>query len=474
MTCDKMVEPLTAVRSSLRLTLALVAAAAALSIGAPARAEEKVLTLDQAIASSMRLNPQIVGARESLAASSSKVLEARSGYLPSATAVLAYKRTTLNSPASPVSGSGNLASITDPTARALAAQLAQQTTASRDSSDNYNNYTASVAVNQTIYDFGRTGGSYDASKAGVESAAADLRSARDAVYLSAVQGFFNVLAMQESLAVANETKKQMEKHLDLAQTQLAAGVRTRIDVTRAQSDLSSASLTVIKAINALAVARANLNNVMGTPDQGDYRVERPAAAAVPAVGSVDEAVKEALKRRPEYQSLREKVRALEGTLVAVKSAYYPALAANGTLTYNGYELGGKVYNWALGATAPWNFFSGLNTQSTVQETEAAIRALQANLANLELGIRLEIESAVYSYREARETMPPSQALLASARETLELSDARYAAGTGNIVEVTDSQALYVQARANLIEAEFNLEVARVKLLKAIEQVPITD
>ena len=455
-----------------RHALALAALCALAALPAPAVAQEKVLTLDQAIQAALRNNPQIVSARETVSATTSKVAEAKAGYLPSASAILAYKRMTMNSAAIPTLGSTSVPANMSPQTLALLEQISAMSTAEKQTFDSANSFSASLSVNQTIYDFGRTGGAYEASKAVVTAADADLKTARDAVYLSVVQSFFGVLAMQETVAVAAETRKQMEKHLELAQAQVANGVRTKIDVTRAQSDLASANLSVIKAANALAVARVNLNNAMGTPEAGDYRVERPPAAGAPAYASAEEATREAIARRPEFRSLQEKIRSLEASLVAVRSGYYPVIAANGGLTYSGYDLGGMVYNWQIGASATWNFFSGFYTQNTVQEVEATVRSLQAAVHSLELGIRLEIESAMLAYREARESMTPAQALVNAARETLELGEARYAAGAGSIVEVTDAQSIYTQARAGLIQAELNLETARARLLKAVGQIAV--
>ncbi|MBI5527652.1 MAG: TolC family protein [Deltaproteobacteria bacterium] len=439
--------------------LCVCPAMAAIAAGA-----ERVLTLDEAVSTALTANPQIASARDTRSAATFKVQQARAGYLPSVAAVVGYKRATANSPAPPyISSSGA-------SAAASASSSLSSLVVGREETTSYDNWSASVSLNQTIYDFGRTGGAHDAAAASEQAAAADIRSVEEHVAFSVIQAYFGVLAAQESVKAARETRRQMEKHLELAHAQVAAGVRTRIDVARAQSDVASANLAVLRAENALKNGRLSLESIMGSRTRGDYTVERPAAAAAPAIGDVEQAVKEALERRPEHRSLVEKVRSLEAALRAVRSGYYPSIAANGNLGYSGYELDGMVYNWVLGATATWNFFNGFATQNAAEETRANISAAQSAIRTLEIALRQEIESANLALGEARERMTPAQALLASAKETLELAEARYAAGAGNIVEISDAQAVYTQARYGLIQTEFDIEVARARLLKAVGRV----
>jgi outer membrane protein len=206
---------------------------------------------------------------------------------------------------------------------------------------------------------------------------------------------------------------------------------------------------------------------MGVAGETTYRCQAPPPAPEIAIPDVDAAVRDAIARRPERASLVQKVKAAEGTRTVAMSGWYPTIGANAGLAYTGYKVDDMVYNWNLGATVTWNFFSGLYTRAAVREAEANLAALRASLASLDLSIRSEVESAAIAYREARERIAPARALLASAAETLELAEGRYAAGAGNIVEVTDATAVKTQADVGLIQAQYDIESARVRLLKVL-------
>jgi len=426
-----------------------------------ASAEERLLTLKEAVSTAIANNPQITASKEIKSSSEFGVLMARSGFLPQMAATLSYSRLTLNQadiPFAYVSATGGT-------------PLGQGLGQSDISSASYNNFVAQVSLNQLIWDFGKTSGAYNSAKAGARGADADLQTTLDDVHFSTIQSYFGVLAFQEALRASLEVRTQKQKHLELAQAQVEAGIRPKIDVTRALADLAQANLDVLRAKNSLQIEKVTLCTTMGLEGCGEYRVEKPEKSPPLPPFRSEDSVKNALKKRPEYRSLNESIHVAEGQLYSAKSAYYPILAASGSVNYTGYMIDDMVYNWVAGGTATWNFFSGLNTMNSVQQANANIRTLKANIADLELSIRLEIESAYLQFNEASEKMSPAKAMLDAARETLEMAEGRYAAGSGNIVEVTDAQATYIQSLSNMIETEHDLEVATAKVIKSLGLLP---
>ncbi len=163
----------------------------------------------------MGQNPDLAVAREGLVAAGHRVLETRAGYLPQAVIGLSYKRGTMNSAMPPyleeASDGGQSSSF--------------RSIMSRQTLTSYDNLGATLNVSQLVWDFGRTGGAYDSAKALRGASSADLRAAREAVHLGVTQAYFGVLASQEMVAAAEEVRRQMAHHLEVAQAQVEAGVR---------------------------------------------------------------------------------------------------------------------------------------------------------------------------------------------------------------------------------------------------------
>jgi len=452
--------------------------AATLCFGVDARATEApalVLTLPQALDKALAKNPTLLSARETEAAVSYRANQALAAYLPQANALVQYSRSTANFVPRPgldmskIIG-GLLTTLGAPPATVAAASSG---TAS-ESMTSMNSYTAQVNVSQLLYDFGRATGTMDAAKSDAQAAVADADAARDAVAMLVNTTFFGVLLTQELQQAAQQTKRQMQQHLELAQAQVQAGARPLIDVTRAKADLANANLAVLRASNGVAIAKSALNAAMGEDEAvASYRVERPAPGAVLEVVGVEEAVRAALAMRPEYRALASRVGSLRELVGVARAGYFPTLNAVGNVTYAGIEVNNLVYNWAAGVNLSWNFFSGFATHNAVDESQARVRAIEASLKSLELAIRNEVETAFLSYKEAQEKMAPTRAALDASQQTLELAEGRYKAGAGSIVEVTDAESLFTSAQAADIAAAFDLEVARARLQKAMGQVAKT-
>ena len=68
----------------------------------------------------------------------------------------------------------------------------------------------------------------------------------------------------------------------------------------------------------------------------------------------------------------------------------------------------------------------------------------------------------------------AEALWAQAERQLALATGRYEAGVGNIIELGDAQVSATQARAQRVQAEYNLALARAGLRLQLGQLVAKD
>ena len=428
-----------------------VLAPLAILLAAPVAQAQEVLTLDSAIRIALESNPTVTSSRALGAAAGFGVDAAATGFMPQVTASVGYRRATQNS-ASPSGVGGGVVPVA----------------ATRTSTTSYDNYSASLGLQQTIWDFGRTLGPYDAAKAQNRAAEAAVRSTIEDVFLLVGQAYFRAIAARETVEAALQSKQQMTEHLAAAQGRVEAGMRPRIDVTRAQADLASADLALVQAINGERTALIVLVTAMGRPGYSKFSLVRPVSSDPPGAEDLEASLREAMGKRPELRQLNEQIVAAEAQVAAARGGFFPSLGANAGLTYTGFKVQDLAWNWYIGASLNWGLVSGIvQANALLHESQANVRALQANLVGLENAIRAEVENSEVGWREARDKQAPARALLEAARETLELAEARYAIGSGNVTEVADAQATMVQARTSLIQAELDLEVTRLRLLRSL-------
>src|SRR5579871_3043830 len=285
-------------------------AIAVLLIAGSARAE--VLTLDEAVRTAVRVHPSLQAADAQRDAAVARVGEQYASYLPS-----------LN-----FNGLGRADYASFQVIVPGGAQTAnpmQQTTFSGSG-----RYSGTLSIQQTLYDFGRTGWQVDAARRSAESSGADRDTARATVELNVVNAYYAVLQSIELEKVAEDALSQAQQHLAQANALFKVGTRPEIDVASAESLVASAKLQLVHARNAIAINKVVLNAAIGIVRDTNYDV---AAVDQPPIADesapIDTLVLDALKARPEYASLRLQEAAAEANVKAAHANYYPIFGASG-------------------------------------------------------------------------------------------------------------------------------------------------
>lgn len=410
----------------------------------------EVLTLAEAYRTALRNNPSFLSAHRSITSSDNRQLLTRAGFMPSLSSELSYKRSTLNSAPSPWLSDAILSTMSG----------------DKQDSDSFNNYSLSFTLSQTIWDF-KTYDNYRSAGHTLQSARLDAENVANNLYLSIVQAYFAVIAADASVTLNRESVTQMQKRFETAKAQVDNGVRTPVDSLRAEADLASARLNLIKAKNTREMALKNLATVMGLSPDTALEIETGSTVEEVPAGDPASLAEQALSRRPDHRSVKEKIAASRLSLAAVSGDYYPQFKANAGVSYGGYEFDALKYNWYVGASMSWNLFNGLSTTTQRKEAENSLAILELSLRSVELSVRYELEQAFVALREAREKLDPVETLFRAARSALELADQRFEKGLGTITEVSDAQVFYQQAAATRTQALCDLEVAKARVHKAL-------
>jgi outer membrane protein TolC len=405
---------------------------------AEAVAPGSVLTLDRAVRIALENHPGIIAAKGNVDASRSRVGEAKSAYYPQLNFAAGYNRS-------------------DPAQQASSRTLT--------TTGPFNSYTGTFTASQNIYDFGRTSSQVGVQAYQLESSRSDLESTAEQVVFRVKQTYYALLQSQRNQAVAAETIGQFQAHLDQARAFYEVGTKPKIDVTKAEVDLSNARLNFIRAENAVRIARVNLNNAMGVSSVPEYTVQEDAVIQ-PREAELAEALNRAYQTRPDLQSLIARKNAAEESVRLAKSAYYPFLTGNANFGWAGDEAP-LDRGWAVGAAINFPIFSGFLTRYQVEEARANLGVFKANEESLRQSIKLEVEQAVLNIREARERIATAEITVRQGAENLELARGRYAAGVGSPIEVTDALVIYSNAKTSLNQAVYDYKTAEADLERAM-------
>ena len=405
-------------------------------------AKGDVLNLQQCIEIALSKHPNINAATSTIRITDSKIGQARAGYYPQLTFQSSYQRI----------GPSSYQRI-DPSPTSII------------NTDPYNQYSNTLSLSQTIFDFGKTYNQVQIQSLGKESSQADLQDITEQVILGVKQAYYGYLKAKMSRDVALETVNQFQQHYEIAKVFFETGKSSKIDVTSAEVNLSNAKINLLKAENALRIAKITLTNAMGIINAAEYEIKDELAYR-PYEISLEEALQNAYKNRPDLLSTLKKKEGLEKTIDLTKKGYLPVLSGGAAYDYTGNDL---VMDpaWSVGVTLTFPLFTGLSTKYQVDEAKANLDVLKANEDLLMQKVYLQVETAYLSLKEATERISVGEIIVKQAEETVELAKGRYSAGVGSSIEITDAMIKLNNAKMTYINALSDYAVAQANLEKAM-------
>lgn len=418
-------------RQASRLLLAANAAALLAWAQLPA-----VITLDQAQEVALRNHPRIASATATAEASRSVVKEVRAAYFPTL--------------------SGNVTGVGAEHGSAVSAgALTTSSLFSRGSTG--------FQASQLVTDFGRTSSLAASAKLRSASQDQDVTYTRAQVAIEVRDAYFAELAAESVLQVAQATLDLRRLTLRQVSALAQSALRSTVDVSFAQVNVSQAELDLFRAQSAAKASHARLSGAMGIQGDESFRIaDEPLPAALNP--NVDDLVAQALRERPDLAALRLNEEALNRFAEAEKRLRNPSVTAGVTAgvapirddrleeTYGaaGVNINIPVLNGGL--------FRARHEEA-LQHATAATKDVDA----LSVQIARDVRIAWLAANDAFQRIGVTARLVAEAAESLRLAQARYDNALGSIVELNQAQLNQTTAQITAASAKYEYLSRRAEL-----------
>jgi outer membrane protein len=400
---------------------------------------EETLTLQQAEQLALRNNPRVSVAALIALAQRQVVRETRSGELPSlygnATGVAAEQASRI--------GSGELS----------ASQL-------------LNHVGAGAEFSQLITDFGRTPNLVASSALQAKAAEQDSLATQEDIVLATDLAFYSALEAQATLQVATGTVNERKSVSDQVSALTASKLKSTLDQSFAQVNLSQARLLLLDSQNQAEAAMAQLNDILGTEGDHHYRLLDDPNPPPAIVSSADEIIAMAIQQRPDLKSLQLTHDSDVRFSRAQHMQLLPTVSAEGIAGIT--PVGSSTYftpNWygAAGVKVSIPIFNGF--KFSAEATEADLRAKASDQRSRQLVDRIvrDVKTAWLAASTARQRMSVTAELLKEANTALDLAQSRYQLGLSSIVELSQAQLQQTQAQIDGANARFEYEAGLAAL-----------
>lgn len=332
---------------------------------------------------------------------------------------------------------------------------------------------------QEIFDFGRIGAERAAADAlvTVERRAADAQ--RLDVDFGVEESFFAVLAAKGVVRAANEAYARALVHRDLAKRGVDSGLRSPIELTRAEADLARYDVDRVRALGGVAVAQSVLAASIGAPELELDAAARPVQPS--DLPTLADALTMAQRRDPGLAAALAELRGAEARTRAIGAELRPDLSL--TATVSGRAGGApatsepqpagdgwvpSVPNWDAGLLFVWPLFDQVVVaRREASEADEKERRDEIDVERLQVVARAR--ETYERFQVARSAVVALENAVVAARANWAQADARFRAGIGNAVELADAEAVRTQAEVQLALGEFEMERSRAAFGRAIAE-----
>ncbi len=297
----------------------------------------------------------------------------------------------------------------------------------------------------------------------LEAATATEVQRRYAAALLVEAAYYGVLADQELARVARQRTARAEDQLAVARARVSSGAAVQSDSLTVRLELLRARVDLLRLESSLRLSQLELGRRIG--------VDGPAGAAPldsvapePLPITLTAAIVQALEQGPEYRAARARSRAAESELTARRRSYLPTLsvtAAHSRFDVKLFPGASNVSSLTITASLPiWN-----NGQRELQILQARTQrdVARAIRSDLERSTLREVTGAYDEHETARAEVELAEESRLVAAENYRVQDARYRAGASSVLDLLLAQNGLSEAEGALVRSRYTTRLARARL-----------
>jgi outer membrane protein len=300
------------------------------------------------------------------------------------------------------------------------------------------------------------------ASASVAAAEAGSVTQRFQTTLTTKQVFYNAIATEDLVRVAQAQVERTRLQLDVSVQKLHAGSATRSDSLRSAVDYGNARIGLLQAQANLATAEANLGRQIGV-DQPVRAVPDSTLPPPPDTAALRAA---AMESAPQVLQADASARAARASAWSSRSQYLPTLslsynANRQDTTFTNSFTSNPTHTWRFGLS--WTLFNGFAREQSQVSANVQRDIADAQAADTRRQVNAQLTQEVAALETAFAQLDIASTNVAAATEDLRVNQERYRVGAGTILDVLTSQASLTQAQTDQVQARFNYLIARAQV-----------
>ncbi len=328
---------------------------------------------------------------------------------------------------------------------------------------------ASITLSMPVFDRPTTK-AIESVRAGLRAADARLRAYRQTHIVTVSKAYFDVLSAERDLQAAMAEVEAVTKQLEQATERLAVGIGTRVDVDQARAQLDLSKVGVISAEVSVERARADLGRMIGQEPEVLAELSEDYPAVLPP--DFRSEIELAVDRNPLVVEQSETYRSKLAEVAKASGERLPSLNLSSTYTIsdlnasasnNGLSRQDNVVSLSLSVP----LFKSGGFEAVIARAEAALMQQEAKLDQVRREVTRNIRIAYQDLEATVRTVDARRFAIISAESRLEATEAAYAVGSGDIVEVLNAQKDLIAAERDFAKARHTHVIRQLEFDEAL-------
>ncbi|MEA3125107.1 MAG: hypothetical protein QOD67_2126 [Caballeronia sp.] len=335
--------------------------------------------------------------------------------------------------------------------------------------NDYNSATLGAEVDYDLDLWGRVRDSVVAGKDEAQASKADLASVQLSLQVQLADSYIRLRGLDQQTQLLTDTVAAFARALQLTQTLHGGGLVSGLDVSRAQTQLSSAKSQLSQNLAQRALIEHAIAELVGASASEFTLPQQTALITLPVIPAGLPST--LLQRRPDIAAAERRVAEANAKIGVARAAYFPSitLSAQAGFQSTAYSnlISAPTLFWAIGPQLVQYVFDGGLRRAQLDSAKAATDEAGARYRGVVLSAFQQIEDNLSLLQDLGTALEQQRDASNSAQYSVDLALHRYRQGAVGYLDVVQAQTAALDAQRGLLDVQTRQLSANVQLIKAL-------
>ena len=328
--------------------------------------------------------------------------------------------------------------------------------------------TTSIAITQTLVDFGRSA-ELAKSEIGLDLAKSKLLKKEQDTLYSAAEAYTGLILANEKLEINKSNVDLLIRQVETDRIRLERGQITISDVAQSESSLAGAQAKLIQAENEFLTSKLNYENIIGTLSNPNS-LDKESITRFQLPNDLNSAIELSKTNSPDLIIAKLEYDQSKKNTEIAKSDLSPTANLSFERSYS--EDFSSTYDQrekdTLKASVSWPFYSGGKNRASLKKNQSLELRNRLMLDSMIKRNETNVATAWSTYQSNKSLLTSVQSQVRAAEIANEGIIAEYNSGSGrSTLEVIQSNSFLLNAQISLASSERNYILSQLNLLKSV-------